>query len=99
MASWEILQNILRAEAGAEIAARIESRLRAELGGLRITIPALHQARVTDEQLRRTLREKGWNVDAAAKALGIHRTTVYRRLEPKRAPKRADGYFAGRLVR
>jgi len=100
MAPWDQFLTILRAELDPEIAGRIEARIRAELGGLRLTIPDVHRVVITDEELRRTLREHRWNVDATAQATGLHRVTIYRRLAAKKPPRREeDGYSGGRLVR
>ena len=35
---------------------------------------------VTDELLRQAIREHGGNMSAAARQLGLHRSTLYRRL-------------------
>lgn len=86
--SWDQLREILRAEAGADLAQRVESRVLFEMAGMRLSVPSSNRPRVTDDQIRGALARHGWKVDDAASELGIHPSSVYRRLQPKR--QRAD---------
>lgn len=98
--SWCELLSIIKAESPPEAAAKIEQRLLHELAGIRVAIPT--KARLTDGDIQKALRENGYNVEKAAKALGVHSRTVYRRLQPRRqAAKReyVGPTMNGRIVR
>lgn len=82
--SWTAFLDLIAAESGPEMAARIRERAERELPGLRFTIPRRPSATVTDEELRRALRENRWNVDATAALLGLSRSAIYRRLHKDR---------------
>lgn len=74
--SWARLVELMVEEVGRDGAARIEARARLELGGERITV-----------RKRKVISVK--EIDAvapgkpeeAAKILGVHRSTVYRKLQ------------------
>ena len=73
--SWAALLDLIRAEAGPDLAARIERRLVAELRGVRITVGA-RQA-ITQEDVDRVA--PGRPKEAAA-ILGVSVVTAYRAL-------------------
>jgi phytoene dehydrogenase-like protein len=96
MSDWLAVVAIFRDEA-PEAAERIEARLRRELPGLRVTIPA--RVVLTRAEAHKLVRENGGNVGKAAKRAGLSLTTMYRRLRAE--PNRWDPgpRMSGRLVR
>lgn len=77
--SWARLVELIRAEVGDAAAKRIEDRARIELGGVRITISK--RPILTIEIIETTAPGKP---QEAAKVLGVHKTTIYRRLKRTR---------------
>ena len=77
--SWVDLLALIAEEAGAEIAARIETRASRELGGLRITIAK--RVPITVQQIDSVAPGKP---KEAARALGVHPRTIYRVLQRER---------------
>ena len=73
--SWGQLLDLIAEEAGNDMAERIEDRARRELGGLRITISV--KKHVTKKIIDRVAPGKP---KEAAKRLGVHPATIYRRL-------------------
>jgi len=76
--SWQALLDLIAAEVGREAAARIEARARATMGGERLTISK--RRILTLELIAETAPGKPRD---AAKALGVHPSTIYRRLSRK----------------
>lgn len=99
--SWDELVTAIRAESPPDVAAKIEQRILHDLAGLRISVPT--KARPSDSDIREALRANGFNVEKAAKALGVHARTVYRRLQPERnkqtKPRNVGPMMSGRIVR
>lgn len=84
---YETLCEILARELPPEAAERVLAALRAELGGLRITIPQPSSNKVTWRQIEEALAANGHNVKKAAKMLGVNPATVYRAMQAKRNEK------------
>lgn len=75
------------AAAGApEAGARIEARLRAELGGQRVRIE--QKAPITVEMVEAGLR-RGLPVSKVAATMGVHRSTLYKLIGKSRAERKA----------
>lgn len=70
---------LIAEEAGAQVAARIEARARVVFGGMRFTVSK--RKAVTPELIDAIAPGKP---KEAAKALGVHPTTVYRVLQRPR---------------
>jgi len=87
---WQAVVAILRTEAPDQASA-IEARLLHELGGLRLTIPK--RPFVSRAEAQKLVRQNGGDVAKAAKAAGLSRNSMYRRIRP--APRQDSG----RLVR
>lgn len=101
---WHDLIAIIRSEAGPEVAGRIETEVRFRLGGARLTIPAVGRAPpVTEDAIRQALASHKWHVADAARALGVHHSTVYRVLSRRRQAQvqvpDPGPQLAGRMVR
>jgi len=79
--SWDDLTRVLKAELGEDANALCDA-IRYQLPGVRITVPC--RPAPSEAEIRRVLREHRWNVDSAARALGVHRSTIYRKLQPSR---------------
>ena len=77
--SWGAVLGIIADTEGAEVARRIDGAVRAELRGVRLTIPARDP--VTVEQINAVAPGKP---KQAAAALGVHQSTVYRVLQRRR---------------
>ena len=73
MSAWVDLLHIIADEAGRDIADRIETRARYELGGMRMTIAT--RAPVTAAEVEHAAPGRPRE---AARKLGIHPTTAYR---------------------
>ncbi len=69
--SWADLVALIAEEVGQDAADRIANRARVELGGQRITVG--QRPLITDEHLKDPPKK-------AAKRVGVHISTVYRRL-------------------
>jgi hypothetical protein len=67
--SWSVMLDVIRAEAGIEVAGRVEQRILSKLRGARVTIGV--RAPLTDAEVQHALRANGWNVTKAAEALGV----------------------------
>jgi transcriptional regulator of acetoin/glycerol metabolism len=80
--SWQTILDLIRDEAGPELAARIEARARHELSGVRIAVPATNRPRPTEREIQAALKTHRWNVARAAEALGLHPSALYGRLRP-----------------
>ena len=77
--SWGAVLDIIAETEGAEVARRVDSAVRAQLRGVRLTIPARES--VTIEQIDAVAPGKP---KQAAAALGVHQSTVYRVLQRRR---------------
>lgn len=96
--SWIVFREII-ASAAPDHAEMIEREIRSRLGGLRISIPGVARAGpLTQDQIRAALAEHGWKVAEAAKVLGVHQTTLYRAMRPKRLHTLPDPIM-GRFIR
>jgi DNA invertase Pin-like site-specific DNA recombinase len=73
--SWSALLDMIAEEVGAAAAARIEARARKEMGGIRLTIGV--KPIVTRDVIDAIAPGRP---KEAAKALGVHQTTIYRAL-------------------
>ena len=71
--TWVALVELIAQEVGEDVAARIEDRARAELGGERITI--LKRKIITQQRIDAAAAGKP---KEAAKKLGVHYSTIYR---------------------
>ena len=87
--SWTALLDLIAAELGAEVAERVRLRAEREFPSLRVTVPTVYPRPPTDAEIQRVLRECNWCVDLAAKKLGMHRATLYRRLDRNRLNRTA----------
>ena len=87
--TWDALLSIIQDEADAEVCARIEERIRQELSSITIYIPS--RPAVSREDVREIVRLHHGNVDKAARALGISRATVYRKLRPQQQTRTEPG--------
>lgn len=99
--SWRALIELLRAELPAE-AERVEKRILSELSGVRLSIPGRPRPVVTDRDIDAALAKYGYNIDRTADALGVHKATLYRRLNARRRPDpqpAQPGVYRGRLIR
>lgn len=76
--SWQALLDLIATEVGREAAARIEQRARETMGGERLTIS---KRRILTVQL--IVETAPGKPAEAAKALGVHPSTIYRRLSRK----------------
>ena len=100
--TWRTVVEIFQRELDGATANRIEQAITLKLGGQRISVPGrTDKPTLTDTTVQAAIRTAGWNVDEAAKALGVHRTTLYRRLQPKRSKTQnaPPGMYQCRLVR
>jgi two-component system nitrogen regulation response regulator GlnG len=62
--------------------AQVDGTVRKLIAGLEPAAPASNtQRRITDEEIRKALRAANYNYSAAAEALGIHRSTLYDRVQ------------------
>jgi len=77
--SWAALLELIREEAGDEIADRIEDRARESLAGVRITVCARVPLMADDARKAAPGRPK-----EAAKILGVQVSTVYRAMRRDR---------------
>lgn len=77
--SWSALLDLIRAEAGDDLAARIEARARRELAGIRITICA--RVPLTAAEVHATAPGKP---QKAAHILGVEVSTAYRAIRRER---------------
>lgn len=73
--SWPAIMAIIVDETGPEVADRIRRRIEYEYGGDRVTVGT--RSALTPEQVNAVGAK---NPDEAARALGVHRSTVYRAL-------------------
>ncbi len=73
--SWPDLLNLIAQEAGNQVAAKIENRARKEMGGVRLTISV--KPVITMQKIDAVAPGKP---KEAAKILGVHQSTIYRRL-------------------
>jgi DNA invertase Pin-like site-specific DNA recombinase len=71
--SWGALLALIADELGPAAAKRVEARARAEMAGVRLTITGRINQQIAEAAAPGRPRE-------AAKALGVHPTTVYRAL-------------------
>ncbi|MCB0055439.1 MAG: helix-turn-helix domain-containing protein [Caldilineaceae bacterium] len=83
--TWRAVLEILNAEAGPDLAAKIEARILRDLGGARISVPATSRPVLTAGTIQTALRENGYSVAKAAAQLGVHPRTLYRHLQPTKA--------------
>lgn len=72
--SWAEILVLIAEEVGPDAAIRIEERARLAFGGTRVTV----SIKKTDLALKPTRKHE--KPQEAAKRLGVHRSTVYRRL-------------------
>ena len=98
------LAELLEREVRAPLARRLLSTIRKELAGTRLTIPARAAPTISDQQIQAALTESGYSVDKAADRLGVHVSTLYRRLnarqQQRQRPQRDPGpTFNGRPLR
>lgn len=77
--SWAALLDLIRDEAGPELADRIESRCRRELAGVRITICSRIPIKAEDADAVAPGRPQ-----EAAKILGVQVSTIYRAIHRER---------------
>jgi len=77
--SWAALLDLIRAEAGEDLADRIEARCRRELAGVRITVCARIPLNGQDVHAVAPGRPQ-----EAAKILGVQVSTVYRAIHRDR---------------
>ena len=105
MAGFDRLASLIERKLGGPTARRLLSTIRKELAGTRLVIPAkVDRQVITDRQLYNALAESAYNIEAAARRLGVSKATVYRRLTQRRQqrqrPQREPGpRMAGRTVR
>ena len=78
--SWDDLSAVIRAEA-PELAEQLERAIQMQMAGIRLTIPSKPKA--TQGRINTELQKSGYSIYAAAESLGVHPTTVYRRLHRK----------------
>jgi len=76
--SWAQFIDILIEECGPQLAARVEARANAELGGVRLTVSV--KRRITPEQV---VEAAPGRPKQAARKLGIHPSTAYRLIKKK----------------
>ena len=81
--SWADLVAIIKAECPPDLAATVERRILADLGGVRLTVP--QRPAVTATEIQAAMHACGWKAEKAAKALGMNKGTLYRRLRRVRA--------------
>jgi glycine/D-amino acid oxidase-like deaminating enzyme len=79
--AWRELIEVLEAELGPAGADRLDHALRAAFGGERLYVPAAE--RVDPEQAAQAVAEAP-SARIAAQRLGVHVTTIYRKLEQRR---------------
>lgn len=77
--SWQALLELISEEVGEEAAKRIECIARRTLGGMRITIAKKPLITINDIDQVAPGRPKD-----AARQLGVHPSTIYRRLQSQR---------------
>ena len=86
------------------VSGRPQMALRGELGGSDPSSPSgvdvatSSGAEVTDAQMMRALAQNGWRVGPAAKALGMAKSTLYRRMERSSSVRKACDVTALELV-
>ena len=100
--TWRAMIEIFRRELDGATAKKLGDTIKQELGGKRLTVPGrIDRPQLTESVVRSTLRDADWDVDEAAKKLGVHRTTIYRWLQPKRPRTQSPppGTYQGRLIR
>lgn len=95
--SWETLTEIFR-ELAPDHAGDLEARIREALPGETIYIPA--RPKVGRAAAHEAVRRTGGDVGKAARELGLHRSTMYRKLRERTRPAPGPNLpGTGRIVR
>ena len=84
MSDWSEFLALIAAETDQASADRIGEKARDLMGGVRIQIPKRRE--LTTADAHRLVREHGGDVRKAAKAAGVHATSLYRRLRKPADP-------------